>query len=221
MLDSGSSLSFVRRDVFENIKELGVPCTVETTQERCQIANAGVCEFTQAVILSIKLELFSWKVRFLGFDQCPVPSILGVDFLSSAQVQLDFAARRYSFSFHPEKNFQFQEFDFGRDSSRKFPCPEDVFRSLASPCLPIVSDRSAELDSLLRSFPSLFSDELGTVKDMVCHLDLVDSTPVRSRPYPCSPPRLRILREIVQDLIDKGVVVKSYSQYASPAFLGP
>jgi hypothetical protein len=55
---------------------------------------------------------------------------------------------------------------------------------------------------------------------MVCHIDLTDSAPVRSRPYQCSP-RLQILREIVQDLIDKGVVTKSYSQYASPAFLVP
>jgi hypothetical protein len=67
----------------------------------------------------------------------------------------------------------------------------------------------------------LFSDELGTVKGLVSHLDLVDSTPVRSRPYQRSPPRVQILREIVQDLIDKGVVTKSYSQYASPAFLVP
>jgi hypothetical protein len=29
------------------------------------------------------------------------------------------------------------------------------------------------------------------------------------------------LREIVQDLVEKGVVKKSYSQYASPAFLVP
>ena len=42
-----------------------------------------------------------------------------------------------------------------------------------------------------------------------------------SRPYQCSPPQLHILREIVQDLLDKGVVKKSYSQYASPAFLVP
>jgi hypothetical protein len=32
---------------------------------------------------------------------------------------------------------------------------------------------------------------------------------------------LQILRDIVQDLLDKGVVKKSYSQYASPAFLVP
>jgi hypothetical protein len=73
MLDSGSSLSFVRRDVFENIKELGLPHTDATTQERCHVVKAGVCEITQAVVLSIKVELISWKVRFLVFDHCPVP----------------------------------------------------------------------------------------------------------------------------------------------------
>jgi hypothetical protein len=29
------------------------------------------------------------------------------------------------------------------------------------------------------------------------------------------------LREIVEDLLDKGVIRKSFSQYASPAFLMP
>jgi hypothetical protein len=32
---------------------------------------------------------------------------------------------------------------------------------------------------------------------------------------------LQALREIIQDLVDKGVVNKSFSQYASPAFLLP
>jgi hypothetical protein len=56
---------------------------------------------------------------------------------------------------------------------------------------------------------------------MVCQLDLTDDVPVRSRPYQCSPPRLQALREIVNDLLEKGVVKKSFSQYASPAFLVP
>jgi hypothetical protein len=47
---------------------------------------------------------------------------------------------------------------------------------------------------------------------MVCLLDLTD-TPVRSRQQK--------LREIVQEFIDKGVIMKSRSQYASPAFLVP
>jgi hypothetical protein len=69
MLDSGSSLSFVRRDVFDNIKRLGLPYTGETTLERNEMANAGLCDVTQAIILPIKLEDFLWKRRFLVFDR--------------------------------------------------------------------------------------------------------------------------------------------------------
>jgi hypothetical protein len=70
-------------------------------------------------------------------------------------------------------------------------------------------------------FPKLFSHQLGKVRRMVCQLDLTDDVPVRSRPYQCSPPGLRALREIVNDLLEKGAVKKSFSQYASPAFLVP
>jgi hypothetical protein len=76
MIDSGSSLSFVGREVFNNIKELGLPHTVDKTQERCQTANAGICDVTQAVVLPIELymafhgKLDSWflsVVRFPAF----------------------------------------------------------------------------------------------------------------------------------------------------------
>jgi hypothetical protein len=83
------------------------------------------------------------------------------------------------------------------------------------------SGDSAEIATLIRSFPALFSDTVGTVKGMVCHLDLSVSIPVHSRPCQCSTPRLQILREIVQDLMNKGVVMNSYSQYASPVYLVP
>jgi hypothetical protein len=78
-----------------------------------------------------------------------------------------------------------------------------------------------KLDQLVLMFPKLFSDQLGTVKGMVCQLDLTGDVPVRSRPYQCSPSRLQALREIVQDLLEKGVGRKIFSQYASPAFLVP
>jgi hypothetical protein len=136
-------------------------------------------------------------------------------------VRIDFAVRRFSFVFQPDNEFEFWCPDLSRVSSLQFQCSEDAFCHLTCPCLPAAPDHSAELDELIRSFPALFSDKMGTVKGMVCLIDLTDSTQVRSRPYQCSPPRLQALREIVHHLIDKGVVVKSYSQYTSPAFLVP
>jgi hypothetical protein len=90
------------------------------------------------------------------------------------------------------------------DSSQAFPCSEEVFNLLMCSCLPDGPDNSAEFVELIRSFPALFSDKLGTVKWMVCHLEVTDNTSVRSRPYQCFHPRLQILREIVKDLLALG-----------------
>jgi hypothetical protein len=146
---------------------------------------------------------------------------LGVDFLTFAQVRIDFSTRKYYFLFQPESEFDFESMDLGKCKSQEFPCSYDALQKLLCGSIPGGSDNSAEIAKLMRSFPALFSDRLGTVKQMVCQLDLSDNIPVRSRPYQCSPPRMQALREIVQDLMDKGVVRKSYSQYASPAFLVP
>jgi hypothetical protein len=78
-----------------------------------------------------------------------------------------------------------------------------------------------DLDQLIQSFAAMFSDQLGTVKATVCNIVLTDDQPVRSCPYQCSPPRLQALREIVEDLLKNAVIKKSFSQYASPAFLVP
>jgi hypothetical protein len=98
-----------------------------------------------------------------------------------------------------------------------FPCSEEALNEFVAYTSSLIISDSRKLDQLVLDFPKLLSDQLGTVKGMVCQLDLTDDVPVRSRPYQCSPPRLQALREIVQDLLEKGVVRKSFSQYASPA----
>ncbi|PNF31069.1 hypothetical protein B7P43_G17391, partial [Cryptotermes secundus] len=221
VFDSGSSRSFIRRDVLHNIKELGLPCTLQPVQERCVMANGEPCVIAEKAVLGIKIGTFSWKWRFSILRDSPIPCILGVDFMSHAKVQLDFVARKYSFRFCPEKDFDFEPFELRLGMSLKFPSSVKPVAALL--CGPSVagSEEPVDIVELLQEFPGLFSDRLGTVKGMTCHLDLSDNIPVRSRPYQCSPPRLKLLREIVQDLLDKGVVRKSYSQYASPAFLVP
>jgi hypothetical protein len=97
MLDSGSHLFYLRRDVFNNIRKLSLQNTVGTVDERCLMADAAPHLITEAVTLSIKIQLFSWKIRFLVLDSCPVPCILGADFLTATKMRLDFATRRYSF----------------------------------------------------------------------------------------------------------------------------
>ena len=52
-------------------------------------------------------------------------------------------------------------------------------------------------------------------------IELADQGPVRSPPYHCALPTLNLLKESVEDLLQKGVVRSSKSPYKSPAFLLP
>jgi hypothetical protein len=100
-----------------------------------------------------------------------------------------------------------------------FPCPEEALKELVAYTSSLSVSDSRKLDQLVLRFPKPFSDQLGTVKGMVCQLDLTDDVPVRSRPYQCPSPRLQALREIVQDLLEKGAVRKVFS-ISESSFLG-
>jgi hypothetical protein len=76
-------------------------------------------------------------------------------------------------------------------------------------------------DTIRAEFPELFSSQLGTAKCTPYEIELSDPTPVRSHPYRCAPPKLKIFRNTVNELLEKGVVRPSKSLYTSPAFLVP
>jgi hypothetical protein len=84
VFDSGSSRSFIKQDILHNIKELGLPCTLQRVQERCVMANGEPCVIAEIAVFSLKIGYFSWKWRFSILRNSPIPCILGVDFMSHA-----------------------------------------------------------------------------------------------------------------------------------------
>jgi hypothetical protein len=72
----------------------------------------------------------------------------------------------------------------------------------------------------MRRFPALFSDKLGTVKGMTCHLDLTDNIPAFQAISVFAPAPSKVARNRSRFVRERGGK-KSYSQYASPAFLVP
>jgi len=67
----------------------------------------------------------------------------------------------------------------------------------------------------------LFSSALGKLDCTPYEIELSDSTPVRSSPYRCVPPRLAVFRTMVNELLEKDVVRPSKTPYASTAFPVP
>jgi hypothetical protein len=64
ILDSGSSFSFVRRDVFQQIQSLGLPCLVEVVNHTCHMASGQSSVIKEAVSLQIKLHSFLGSTHF-------------------------------------------------------------------------------------------------------------------------------------------------------------
>jgi hypothetical protein len=182
------------------------------------MADGQENEKRESVLLSDKIRTFSWKFKFFAMEDCPIPCRSRLSF---AQINLNFGNSTCAFAFEPSLVFQFEAIDSSKQYSNFFPCAEDDLDRLSAFCTYLGPTQTRQLDQVVSEFPSLFSDKIGTVKGMICDIDLSDDIPVRSRPYQYAPPKLQILREVVQDLLDKGVICKSRSQYASPAFLVP
>jgi len=74
---------------------------------------------------------------------------------------------------------------------------------------------------LMEEFPSWFSSSLGIGKCNLYHIELSNTTPVRSPPFRCAQHKLRIFKQLVNELLEQAGIKPSKSPYASPVFLVP
>ena len=74
---------------------------------------------------------------------------------------------------------------------------------------------------MLAEFPTLFSRTLGKATCPPYDIEVSDSTPVRSPPYRCAPPKIVIFRKIINKLLEQGVIRANKSPYANSAFFIP
>lgn len=76
--------------------------------------------------------------------------------------------------------------------------------------------------STLNSYRDCFAqniNELGCIKGVEIEIQLKDDKPVTYKPYRLSIQERQCVREIVDDLLDNGIIQESHSPYASPIVL--
>jgi hypothetical protein len=73
--------------------------------------------------------------------------------------------------------------------------------------------------SLCHDFGKLFSQHLGLFKGVCHNVDVSGNSPIKQYYYRCSPEKLKIMRQEVDDMLDMGVVHPSRSEWASPLIL--
>jgi hypothetical protein len=183
------------------------------------MADGQIGHISRAVNARVRLLSFSWRHEFKILEGGPFPAILGLDFLRKTRMNLDVSNAKFCFAFAPERegHLSLGESDDPRRESAAFCREAGVHTAVVGPA----PSGSLEFSSLCAEFPDLFSPVLGTANCDPYEIELCDVTPVRSPPYRCAPPKQAILRRMVNELMEQGVVKPSKSPCASPAFLVP
>jgi len=93
---------------------------------------------------------------------------------------------------------------------------------LQSKLIRIITDsHRTQLDKLLDSFPTVVNAPLGRVKGYCHEIKLIRENPKRFNAYPTTPLKTAIIDEQVNNMLEQGLIRKSYSPYAAPCILRP
>ena len=169
---------------------------------------------SKLVAFKFKINYFSWVWEFLVAPNLSVDCIVGADFIVKSGLVLDIQGHVCFFKFNRAVRIPFLGYrDEAGEGLEELQLP--AYINNLSPSL-----RTA-FRKLCDEFPEVLTANLGLTHNLEYRIRLCDSAVVRSHPYKFAPPKMTILREKVQELLDQGVIEPSTSAYASPAFLVP
>lgn len=212
LLDSGSSRSFISKELFNKLKELKLIKDVLKANHTVEVANQNKVTVRKEVTIHLKLEGFSWDFQFWVLNSLPFQMILGYDFMKYSKMSVDLNEFKLRF------NFTGRESMFCLLDKNEIPeCEKPDFGDS-----PLSMEQRKRFEDLIHSFGDVITDRIGTAKVEPYKIKISEKiTPFRQRPYFLSPDKMRVMRETIQDLLKQGVIEKSVSEYSSSAFLRP
>lgn len=165
--------------------------------------------------MSLSISTFSWPIRLLVAENLSTPLILGWDFISKAGLVVDPSRGTFYFQFRPSMRIAFCECRSG-GRGNVFTVKQD-YPDVSH----LSSDQETRVKILLSEYPKVITDRLGVTNQIEYEILLTDQIPVRKAPYRLSPPKMRVLRDKIEQMLRDGVIRYSTSPYASPVFLVP
>lgn len=215
LIDTGSARSFVSSEVFSKLKAHDLICRWQPTEARCVTATSTPIQLEGAATLKLKIGYFSWKFTFLVSANLSVSCIIGADFIKKTGLIPDLQEQNLYFAFHRRVKIPF----IGQDKSvgSNVVCqPEGNSRPTH-----LSAEQQKRLDNLCDLFPDVLTKRLGLTHLIEYDIKLKENASVKAHPYKLSPPKMAIMREHINELLNKGIIEPSVSAYSSAAFLVP
>lgn len=167
-----------------------------------RLADGRTIPCVGRVSLHFKIGPFSWNFHFKVVRHLCYDVILGLDFMSRVGMKIDVSGQCVEFGFAPETRVPL----LGNvEGAQVFVAGE--------------LDKQNQMECLLRKYSDVVTSKIGKCKIAPYKFTLMDETPIRSRPFPCSPPKMKIFRDLIESLERAGVIRPSNSDFSAPAFL--
>lgn len=169
--------------------------------------------------LHFKIQCFSWTWKFLVAPSVGVECILGADFIAHTGFVIDLNKRMGFFKFNRRVCIPLGDLGSAKDDNMKVSCTSE--KTVHDPLSHLPPERRLIVSKLCERFPDVLTKKLGLTNLMEYRIRLTSDQVVRSHPYKLAPPKMEALRQIVDELLEEGVIEPSRSSYASPGFLVP
>lgn len=212
LLDSGSTINLISLELFEKLNKSKLVQHFQKDDINCFTVNNQVIHFLGSCIVKIKIQNLAWYVKFYVGINVFSKVVLGSKFMLETKMMLDMGKKKISFEFNPNVKIELKNtvvntvshiLHQDQDNSLNIGTPEAVH----------------DIHCLVAKYPKVFTNEIGEALDFEFEIQVKDQEPINIRPYPMSPPKVKIMKEIIDDLLKQNIIRPSLSAYSSPSFL--
>lgn len=215
LLDSGSNFSLMSARWYKSFRRICKLPELRSTLVSCATANGQLLSVLGVVKVYLSIQDLSWPIEFIVTNNLKVNAILGCDFFERTRCVLNYVDREVTFKFCTGKVVKLCTHGavcgISQVEGREMGFELDYLDKA----------ESQALVGVLGQYPDVLTDKLGVTNRIEYKIQLTDHVPVRQPPYRLSPPKMKELRALINQMLSDGVIRASVSPYASPMFLVP
>lgn len=206
ILDTGACNNFLSKSLFDELSTKNRSLKLRPVKTWVISASGDKMYPLGEVVISVKIDRFSWPVTFQVIDGINSPCILGIPFFSKTRAVVDFEENQMYFKFQPSVRLSFCQ---GKNHIGAF--PSQIIPVVREPVVPVdlshlTESQQTVIHQIIDQFPHVLNDTVGLTSVLEHTVRLTDSIPVRTAPYKLSPVKSRALQAIVDKMLHDGVI---------------